>query len=170
MKLPIWIGLAMLLFFSACKKDEASIDTCSNGYLDPGEAGIDCGGTCGGNCGQSQPSYVYLECNGIPITMATKTMTLTNGFWSLLAYNDTLTVQFNLGNNGSVAVFPIQANGSYGELNGNLYLQVQNGTGAFYSHDTLTNKMSGFFQVDFIRDGTLDTLKIRNGQFENMFY
>ena len=102
--------------------------------------------------------------------MATKTLTFINGFWSLNAYNDTLNVQFNLGKNGAVAVFPILSNGSFGELNGNIYMQVQNGTGAFYSHDTVAHKMAGFFQVDFIRDGVLDTLKIRNGQFENMFY
>lgn len=169
MKAYYWFGLAMLVFFSSCKKDDDPVDTCTNGFLDPGEIGIDCGGNCG-PCDSYTPSYVYLECNGQPITMDTKSLTYTNGNWSLLTYNDSLKIQLNLGNNGSVDVYPISPSGSFGEYFGNLYLNAENGTFAIYNHDTINHKMGGFFQVDFIRTGINDTLKIRNGQFENMIY
>lgn len=169
MRISFWFGLAMLMFFSSCKKDPETTDLCSNGFLDSGESGIDCGGNCE-PCSAFEPSYVYLECNGQPITMDTKSLSYTNGYWSLLAYNDSLKIQLNLGNNGAIDVYPISSSGSFGEYFGNLYLNAVNGTCAFYSHDTLTNKMGGFFQIDFIRTGFNDTLKIRNGQFENMFY
>jgi hypothetical protein len=169
MKAYYWFGFAMLVFFSSCKKDEEAVDTCTNGFLNPGEVGIDCGGTCA-PCIAYTPSYVYLECNDQPITMDTKSLSYSNGNWSLLAFNDSLKIQLNLGNNGGIDVYPISSSGSFGEYFGNLYLSTENGTFAIYNHDTINHKMGGFFQVDFIRTGINDTLKIRNGQFENMIY
>ena len=49
-------------------------------------------------------------------------------------------------------------------------MNSSDGTVAFYYHDTVSNKMGGFFQSKFWRDGFDDTLWIQSGQFENMFY
>jgi hypothetical protein len=159
----------MLIIFSSCHKKETSDATCENGFLDPGELGIDCGGICT-PCIDNTPSYMYFECNGVPIVMQTKELTYTNGIWSLTANNDTFSIQLNLGSIGQVDLYATNPMGSLAINNGTYYLNATNGTHAFYYHDTITKNMGGFFQIDFSRDGFDDTLRIQNGQFENLYY
>jgi hypothetical protein len=163
------VFFAMLIIFSSCKKKETPPIPCENGFLDPGEIGIDCGGNCA-PCSNNTPSYMYFECNGVPLVMQTKELTYTNGIWSLAANNDTFSIQLNLGSIGQVDVYNTNPMGSLVIKNGTYYLNANNGSHAFYYHDTINKKMGGFFQVDFSRDGFDDTLRIQNGQFENLFY
>jgi hypothetical protein len=163
------ILFAMLIIFSSCKKKDAPTNPCENGFLDIGELGIDCGGNCT-PCVNNVPSYMAFECNGVPLVMQTKELTYNNGIWSLAANNDTFSIQLNLGSNGQVDVYNTNPMGSLAINNGIYYLNANNGTHAFYYHDTINKKMGGFFQIDFSRDGFDDTLRIQNGQFENLFY
>ena len=159
----------MLIIFSSCKKDDDQVPSCENGFLDIGESGIDCGGTCS-PCSNNEPSYMSFDCNGVPLVMQTKVLSYTNGIWSLAANNDTFSIQLNLGSNGAIDVYNTNPQGSVAIKNGIYYLNANNGTHAFYYHDTINKKMGGFFQIDFSRDGFDDTLRIQNGQFENLYY
>lgn len=161
--------LLFLALLTACKDKEEVVDKCKNGFLDPGETGIDCGGNCS-PCAVSQPTYFYLECNGSPIVMPTKSLVYQNNTWTLFASNDTLQLQFNMGNNNVVGVYPVLPSGSFAKLFSTFYMNTSNGTCAIYSNDTINHKMSGFFEADFSRTGFNDTIKIRNGQFEFIPY
>ena len=42
---------ALSVLFVGCKQDDGDpVDLCSNGVQDPGEQGVDCGGTCTNAC------------------------------------------------------------------------------------------------------------------------
>lgn len=168
MRLTILYLIAMLSIFSACKEEEV-VDKCTNGFLDPGESGIDCGGNCD-PCIPYEPASLYLECNGTPITFSIKTLSYANSTWTLNAHNDSLSFQFNLGSNGSVGTYIMNPVGSYATKNGTTYLNTSNGMYSISAHNTDDQKMSGFFQADFSRTGYLDTMKVRNGQFEFLPY
>lgn len=167
-QIPIYL-FAMLTIFSACKEKEEVIDKCANGFVDIGEDNVDCGGNCP-PCAPYEPASVYLECNGSPIAMPSKTLTFANNTWTLNAHNDTLSVQINLGSNGTVGTYTMNPLGTLGSINNTFYLNASGGTYSINAHNVNTQKMSGFFQVDLSRTGYSDTLKIRNGQFEFLPY
>lgn len=160
---------AILLIFSACKEEKPVKAACENGFLDAGETGVDCGGTCP-PCVPVEIPLLYVECNGSQVNMSSKSLTYSNGSWSLLISNDTLSIQIALGNSGTVGTYPLSSAGSYAAKNGVYYLNSSNGTYSISAHDTTNNKMSGFFQTDFSRYGFSDTLHVRNGQFEFLSY
>jgi len=160
---------AILLIFSACKEEKPAKAPCENGFLDAGETGVDCGGNCP-PCVPVEIPLLYIECNGIPVSMSSKSLTYSSGNWSLLISNDSLSFQFALGNTGTVGTFPLSSAGSYAAKNGVYYLNSSNGSYSISAHDTTNNKMSGFFQADFSRTGFSDTLHVRNGQFEFLSY
>ena len=168
MKNTLFYLAAMIAIFSSCKEKEVIIDACSNGFLDPGETGIDCGGNCA-PCIPYEPSTIYLECNGIPMSMPIKTLVYDTS-WLLTAANDSLTFQFNLGNSGTIGNFDLPTLGSFATKNGIFYMNSSNGVYAISAHNLTTKKMSGFFQANFFRNGFSDTLKVRNGQFEFLSY
>lgn len=163
------ILIAMLSIFSACKEKEEEVDKCQNGFLDPGESGIDCGGNCD-PCIPYEPASLYLECNGTPLTFSIKTLEYDNSTWTLSASNDSLYFQFNLGTNGSIGTYIMNPIGCYATKNGTSYLNTSNGQYSISAHDLDDQKLSGFFQADFSRTGFIDTLRIRNGQFEFLPY
>ena len=169
MRIISFLFFTMIIIFSSCKKNEEQVPTCENGFLDIGESGIDCGGSCA-PCSNNEPSYMSFDCNGVPLVMQTKVLSYNNGIWSLAANNDTFSIQLNLGSNGAIDVYNTNPQGSVVIKNGVYYLNANNGTHAFYYHDTINKKMGGFFQIDFSRDGFDDTLRIQNGQFENLYY
>ena len=160
---------AILLFFSACKEEKPVKAPCENGFLDAGETGVDCGGNCP-PCTPVEIPVLYVECNGIPVSMSSKSLTYSSGNWSLLMSNDSLSFQFPLGNAGTIGTFPLSSSGSYAAKNGVYYLNSSNGSYSISAHDTTNKKMSGFFQADFSRTGFSDTLNVRNGQFEFLSY
>lgn len=162
------ILIAMLSIFSACKEEEV-VDKCTNGFLDPGESGIDCGGNCD-PCTPYEPATLYLECNGVPLTFSSKTLSYNNSVWTLNCSNDSLNFQFNLGSNGDVGSYAMNPVGSYAMRDGSTYLNTSNGLYSISTHNLSNQKMSGFFQADFSRSGFIDTLHVRNGQFEFMPY
>jgi hypothetical protein len=60
--------------------------------------------------------------------------------------------------------------GCYAIKDGTTYLNTSNGMYSISAHNTDDQKMSGFFQADISRTGYLDTIKVRNGQFEFLPY
>lgn len=161
--------IAMLTIFSACKDKDPVVDKCSNGFVDAGENGVDCGGNCP-PCAPYEPETAYIECNGKPISFPTKSILYQNNIWSLTMSNDTFSLQVNLGSNGAIGAYPLNSSGNIASKNGIYYLNGSNGNYSISAHNTTSHKMSGFFQMDISRTGYTDTLKIRNGQFEFVPY
>lgn len=169
MKYILPLGVAMLLIFSACKKKEETTDPCSNGFLDPGEVQPDCGGNCP-PCAENYTTSLYLKVNGITTSMNSKSLNYNGTNWILSMSNDSLAFSFDLGSDGSVGSYAISPSNTSCTSFGTLYPNQSNGTCAISYHDTVANRMSGFFQIDFSRNGFVDTVHVTNGQFDYFTY
>jgi len=159
----------MILIFFGCKEKDPIVDPCSNGFIDAGETGVDCGGKCP-PCSIYNPPSLYMELNGTPISMVSKSIDTSAGNFILLTGNDSLSFQFNLGNTLSIGTFPMNTNGTIGIRNSNYYLNASNGTLSLSAVDTAKHYLSGFLQVNLSRTGFSDTLKIKNCQFDYIPY
>ncbi len=76
----------------------------------------------------------------------------------------------NLGNDGSVGTYSMSPVGSAATYDGINYPTLASGVFSISQHNTVTNKMSGFFQGKFTRGIVGDTLRIVNGFFEYLPY
>lgn len=157
-----------LLVITACnKEEEPTINPCMNGQLDAGETAIDCGGNCG-PCPETEYPYAGFTINGHAVTASTKQLSYNNG-WSLYLATDSVTLQLNLGNDGSVGTYTMNSSGSTGSLDGVTYPTLHSGVYSISGHNLATEKLSGFFQGKFVRAAN-DTLFITNGFFEFLPY
>jgi hypothetical protein len=165
----IVIVITGLLLTVACNKEEDPvINPCMNGQLDPGETAIDCGGTCG-DCPDTEYPTAGFTFNGAYTTAPTKQLTHASD-WKLYVATDTVSVQVNLGNDGSIGTnTQMSASGSYAFLNGVSYPTLVEGSSSITSHNLSTQKLSGFFQAKFVRVPG-DTLHITNGYFNYLHY
>jgi hypothetical protein len=161
------IIITAIVLTAACKEDEIKINPCLNGQIDAGETAIDCGGTCG-DCPQTEIPTAGFQANGDQITIGTKQLTYNNG-WTLSLVTDTITLQLNLGSNPAVGMYPMPAGGSIANVDGVNYPTLASGSYSITSHNTTTEKMSGFFQGKFVRVPG-DTLYITNGYFNHLAY
>jgi len=162
------IVITGLLLTVACNKEEDPvINPCMNGQLDPGETAIDCGGTCG-NCPDPEFPYAGFSYNNVATIASTKQLTYNNG-WKLLVTNDSISVQVNLGNDGSIGTDTMSPSGCHASFNGLSYPTLAFGIYSISGHNTTTQKLSGFFQGKFVRAAG-DTLFITNGFFEYLPY
>jgi len=161
--------VAILLIFNACNKDSESKDSCANGFLDPGEQGIDCGGSCI-PCVANEPEYLYMECNGVPVNFPNKDLQEINNDWVLTASNDTFSIQINFGTDTTIGIHPLLGPGNLINYQSVLYSNMTGGSYGIFYNDPVTKKMGGFFQAKYWRTGFDDTLWIQNGQFEYMKY
>lgn len=149
------------------KEEEPTINPCLNGQLDPGETAIDCGGTCGA-CPETEFPYAGFTADGATFTASTKQLTYNNG-WILSVTADSISLQLDLGNNGSVGTYTMPAAGSTAQVDGVNYPTLASGTYSISAHNLSTEKLSGFFQGKFVRVPG-DTLYITNGFFEFLPY
>lgn len=168
-KVRIILAFAMLTIFLGCKEKVPLVDKCSNGFLDAGEIGIDCGGKCT-PCEVINHPSLYLEINGTPLSMQGKSIALNSGNYILTASNDSLVIKFNLGNNLEIGTNQLDPNGTFAQWNGLFYLNASNGIRTIASNDSIQMTVNGFAQADLTRTGFTDTLKIRNCQFDYLPY
>ncbi len=169
MQFRLPFSIAIILIFTACKKDTDTKDACTNGFLDIGEQGIDCGGTCS-PCIVNEPEYMYMECNGAPVNFPNKNLQQVNNNWILTASNDTLSIQLNFGTDTTNGIHVLQGSGNLINYHSVLYSNMTGGTYGIFYNNPVSKKMGGFFQAKFWRSGFDDTLWIENGQFEYMKY
>jgi len=163
------VTTAMLLIFSSCKKEEEPVDLCLNGFVDPGEEGVDCGGSCT-PCANTPITTLFVTVNGESISMPTKQLTFDGSNWILSMNNDTINMTFDLGTNGTIGNYPLSFANSTCIMHGIPYPNQSNGSCAISEHNEADDIMSGFFQADFSRTGFLDTVHVTSGQFENFQY
>ena len=169
MNVRIALAFTMLTIFFGCKEKPQVIDKCSNGFVDAGENGVDCGGNCP-PCPVFNPPSLYLELNGTPISMSNKSIAFSSGNYILTASNDSLVFKFNLGNSLEIGSNIMNPQGTYGQKNGVYYLNSSNGICTISNNDSVQKSLNGFLQTDLIRTGFTDTIKIRNCQFDYISY
>jgi len=170
----VLISAAMLTIFSSCKEDPEPIDPCTNGFLDPGEQLPDCGGPCP-PCNITQPSYFAVSVDGTPTTFDTYEMNYDGNAWYLQLVNDSLNVQVSFDSTGVIGTEPVPEAGTFCFQSGIEYPIQHAGTYSISMHDMNTQAMSGFFNIQFVRQTSItpivyDTIKFQNGQFEYLYY
>ncbi|MDH4473903.1 MAG: hypothetical protein QE487_14955 [Fluviicola sp.] len=167
-RLLIVAAVSLVVMIACNKEEEPVINPCMNGQLDPGETAIDYGGTCG-DCPDPEYPTAGFSFNGAYTSVSTKQLTYSND-WKLYVANDSVSVQVNLGNDGTVGTDTLMnASGSYAFLNGVSYPTLVEGSSSITSHNLSTQKLSGFFQATFVRVPG-DTLHITNGYFNFLHY
>lgn len=170
----LYIVIAMLTIFSSCKKEDETVDLCTNGFLDPGESSPDCGGNCP-PCAVVSQEYFTVVLNGEPIVMTFHELIYSGTAWSLQMANDSISMQISLGTSGAIQTSSITNAGTYCSLNGIDYPIQQNGIYSISDHDLSNQIMSGFFHIDFLYQitaspNTYATLSFTGGQFDNFSY
>ncbi len=163
------ILFAIILILSGCKKEEDPVDPCTNGFQDPGEEAPDCGGNCD-PCPVVYIPSLYMEINSAPVSMTSRTLYYNGNAWSLQLANDSISMQIGLGTDGSIQTTPINPAGTYFSMHGISYPNQANGIYSISQHNSVDKVMSGFFRIDFVQQGSTDTLRIRNGSFSDFSY
>lgn len=173
------VTLFCILFLFSCKDKETVKDPCTNGFKDPGEVGIDCGGNCK-PCPVSYFPSVQFNLNGLPFSFSTKNLVLSSNNYILSFSNDSVSGYLNLGTNSAIGPYPILPNGTSLTRITNFGLPTQltktynNITEATYylsSHNTAEQRMSGYFTLKFYQAGSgNDTIVITSGEFADMLY
>ena len=168
MKYLTLITISLLVLIS-CKEKETYVDPCTNGYLDPGEVKIDCGGTCT-PCPTVYIPSVNIKLNGVQMSFPTKTLSYSSNLYLLTFSNDTMNFQLNLGSNDSVNTYVMSSNQTFAQINSTHYTGVSNATFAISANDKTNKRMNGFFNLTYFVPGQNDTLKITSGQFSDLNY
>lgn len=162
------IPIAAILILFSCKEKE-EVDPCTNGFVDSGENGVD----CGGNCPPCEPNYaasLSMSINLHNINFWGTTITYDGSDYILNVTNDSVAMTLNLGTDGTVGNFNVLQQGSLCTYHGIDYPLITTGTSAVSANDLQNHLLSGFFQVNFYRSGFTDTVKITNGQFDYVPY
>jgi hypothetical protein len=164
--------LIFLLF--SCKKKEEAVDKCTNGFKDPGETNIDCGGKCAPCPTVYFPSVQCLY-NGKTTGFSSFELDHSSSNYSLKFYNDSLYVQLNLGIYDTVATYDITPNGSFITKSNTsfnyTYNDISSAKVSISEHDKSARRMSGFFTVDFYQANSgADTVRISSGSFTDLLY
>lgn len=162
-----------LIFFTlfvlfACKKDTDSPDLCTNGYLDIGETGVDCGGPCKA-CQDTYYPYLSIKLNQQQITFTNKTFTETNNKWSLKFWNDSIQVQMELGETLiKDSLYDIASVNTFMTYFGIVYplTTPYKPTNLAISDIAIQDRrISGYFSSKFYRAGFMDTMTVSGGNF-----
>lgn len=159
----VWVSIFLL--FLACKKEE-EVDTCSDGFLTPGETQIDCGGSCK-PCEPEIYSSSKAVFDNTLVSFPNYSIDLA-GDYIFTTSNDSLSVQLNFGDGdtlGGRAITPgIYSNA---RLNGVDYPTLTEGTVVITAINVQEGLMSGYYQAKLFR-AVFDTLIFTGGEFSNI--
>ncbi len=173
-----YLSIIFLLLFTllACNKEEEK-DTCSNGFVDIGETGVDCGGVCP-PCPINIFPSVASKFNGAYTSFSTFSFVEDSDIWFLKYQNDTIDVQIRVGDNlFQDSLYTVPSTNSYVLINGINYNGVANpnlnqpsSTIGISDLDIANQRVTGLFNVIFFRPGTNDTLRVTAGAFSDVSF
>ncbi|RYM32996.1 hypothetical protein ERX46_13170 [Brumimicrobium glaciale] len=168
MKTRLTMFLVFTLLIFSCKKEEQS---CSDGIFTPEkEVKTDCGGVCP-PCDfvpTVVDTYLSAKINGELISFSDYSLSKAPE-WILTFQNDSLYFNVNFGDGDSLGGRPIISNYSFGTINGVNYPDLQNGTVVLAEIDNTENYLSGFFTLNFNKNGSvIDTLAVTDAQFSKI--
>jgi hypothetical protein len=169
MKIKYLLLYSLLILITSCKEEPQKKEPCQNGFLDPGEVSIDCGGPCQA-CEPVYIPYLNHSLNQSSLSYSNGTIEYINNYYYLSFGSDSLTVSINLGSSGTIGTYPLETNEATLFYKGISYPYITNGFYSISSFDSDNKLISGFFSFDANRNIAGDTLRITNGQFENISY
>lgn len=159
----VWVSI--FTFFIACKKEDEK-DTCTDGFLTPGETQIDCGGPCK-PCDEQIYSSSRAVFKNTFITFPNYAIDNVGDF-VFSTSNDSLSLQLNFGDGDTLGGRPITS-GFYSKasLNGVSYPTLTEGTVVITAINFQDSLMSGYYQAKLFR-AIFDTLIFTGGEFSNI--
>lgn len=166
------IIICCLFLFLGCKKKDESKDLCSNGFVDIGETGVDCGGACP-ECPVVFLPDLRMKLNSTNIPFATRSFTQVNNEWFLNFSNDSIQMQLHIGSIIEVdSNYSLQQANTHATINGISYPLITsiNSVCAITEQFVDEEKISGQFNVQFYRNGFVDTMKVTSGEFTHLPY
>jgi hypothetical protein len=178
-KATILLLLISVFILFSCKPKEDMKDPCTNGFKNPGETNIDCGGGCA-PCPTVYFPTVQLNLSGTPSAFSAKSLTFSSNTYSLNFSNDSVICQINLGSNGAINTYSITPSGTiltkitnYGLPSSvtRTYYNITDASCAISEHNTTDKRMSGFFSLKFFQAGSgNDTIVVSAGEFIDLNY
>jgi len=173
-KVAIFIFSIILtsVLFSCNKEDDKASGNCSDGYMNNGETGTDCGGPC-------SPCQLPIV-ERIVVIIKGKEVSFPNVFAEMATTgiiagsNDTISFSVNFGR--VEGLWPlIEGPNTFITYNGIDYTDFTSESHLILTEDdTDNNRISGLFRVEFYRLATspdiYDTLIVNNGMFDNLSY
>jgi hypothetical protein len=174
-KLILFVLLGSFIVFSSCKKpDEPQAGTCSDGFLNNGELGIDCGGPCP-PCEEYDASTFFASFNN-EVVFFSNPSALYGDTIFISASNDSIQLFLRFKNlteaDESGQFWPFLMDGqAYMVYNGLNYTELDQENSSLIVTEKSINRISGLFQM-YLPYGpdNLDTLKIINGTFYKVFF
>jgi hypothetical protein len=169
MKIKYLLLYSFLIFITSCKEEPQKNSPCQNGFLDPGEVSIDCGGPCPA-CEPVFTPYLFHQLNQSTINYHNASIAYLNNQYYLSFSTDSIAVSINLGPTGSIGTYTLETPNASVYFKGTMYENITNGVYSISNFDSINKRVSGFFTFNANRNVAGDTLRISNGQFENIIY
>lgn len=174
-KLILFTLLGISFGLLACKKTaEPPVGTCSDGYMNNGELGIDCGGPCP-PC-DSYAAPVFFAAFNAELVMFGNPTAFYGDTIYLAASNDSIQVSLRFKNlteaDQSGQFWPYLQDGqAFVTYNGVNYTEIDTVYSTVIITENTSNRLSGLFQL-YLPYGVAnaDTLKVVNGTFNNIPY
>ena len=161
--------LCFSLILYSCKEKAPEVNQCSNGFKDPGESNIDCGGLCP-DCPKTYNPTFFMSINGIEVSIQNRSIVQNSGNYLLSAIDDSIDLQLDLGSNGDVGNYTLNSIGQQLIYKNIQYDLVRDASHAIASNDKSAKRISGFFKLKFTRTGVPDTIYITDGQYTDLKY
>jgi hypothetical protein len=167
------VGLG--IFVLSCEKEEVpAVGNCSDGFMNNGELGADCGGPCP-PCQGSNTSVFYAAFNAEMVFFNNPTAVYGDTIF-LGASNDSIQVSLRFKNlnepDESGQLWPFLVDGqAFVTYNGFEYTQIDTLYSNVIVTENLNNRLSGLFQLRLPHGvNNLDTMKVFNGTFVKISY
>lgn len=172
-KVAIFIFTVVLsVSMFSCNKEDDKTGNCSDGYMNNGETGTDCGGPCP-PCPQPLDERIVVVINGAEISFSNLFAEMgTTGI--IAGSNDSISLSVNFERIDSLWPL-IEGPNTFITYNGATYNNFTTESHLVLTdEDTEESRISGLFRVEFYRmviePNTYDTLFVNNGMFSNLIY
>jgi hypothetical protein len=185
--------VALCITFISCSKTIDNTGTCSDGRMNQGEQGIDCGGPCnticpscadgilnqdetgvdcGGQCDPCYPGFSAKINNTIWNSTSRNAMLWSPG--TIRIYGTNVQKNITLFYSGPFVTGTVSTgsnfNGEIRDETGNLYTSASGGVVTFTTFDTLTRKVSGTFSFTATDTVNNVSIQVTSGVFTELEY
>lgn len=173
-KVAIFICTMILsVTLSSCNKEDDDLGNCSDGFINNGETGLDCGGPCA-PCIDPVVERIVVVIDGVEVSLSNLFAEMeTTGI--IAGSNDSISLSVNFQRvDGTWPL--IEGPNTFISYNGVDYNEFTTDSHLVLTEeDTENNRISGLFRVEFYKlvattPDVYDTLIVDNGMFNNLSY
>lgn len=177
-KLNFLILFAGLGLFISCEK-ETNVESCTDGFQNQGETGVDCGGPCAPCSGQSGPLYFYAMVEDSSNFYTNVQVQKVADTFNFLAVNSYAELRFGIyfipnhdATQDSALMVPNSASVEIGAavFDQPVFIAAEEQIGAIMVEDPGTNLLEGNFTFMVMNASGNDTINVSNGQFNDVTY